>query len=222
MSAKEGKVVIEAGPNMSKKAAQTPKKVTKVVEGKVLRKRHKENLVGEAFISETPRNVMDYLIFDVVIPSIKDTFSEVVKRGIDALLFGDGESGRKIKRSGSKSYVAYDRASYIDADERFRRKHGVGERNRRSGTYNNRAGYQFDDIVFPNRNDAERVLDSLVDLTMDYGMAAVSDFFELAGIESNWVDNEYGWYELSRARVDRVRRGYILVLPRPEKLEEDW
>ena len=47
----------------------------------------------------------------------------------------------------------------------------------------------------------------------------MADFYELAGIESEWTDEKYGWGELSEARVERVRNGYIVALPKPEPID---
>jgi len=41
----------------------------------------------------------------------------------------------------------------------------------------------------------------------------------LAGINSDWADNKYGWYNLAPSKVERVREGYVLVLPRTEVLD---
>lgn len=80
---------------------------------------------------------------------------------------------------------------------------------------------RFDDILFRSRSDAEHVLDALVELTLQYGIATVADFCQLSGIDDNYTDQNFGWYELGRARVVQVRGGYILDLPRPVRVEDD-
>lgn len=82
-----------------------------------------------------------------------------------------------------------------------------------------RARHDFDDILFESRGEAEDVLSYLVDLTIDYGVASVADFYDLSGIESQFTDNKYGWTNLRDACIDRVRNGYIIRLPQAKPLD---
>lgn len=189
-----------------------PEKLEKVVKGTAtLKKPSAAKKVEEALLADDAKTVKTYLLWDVLIPAIKDTLSDLVKKGIDALLFGEEHRGNgSVKRSGDTSYVSY--SSYYNRNrDRSGRAQASRGRSRRT--------MSFDDILFETRADAEEVLENLVDLTMMYGLASVSDFYELAGIEYNYIDNRWGWYELSEARVLRVRDGYILDLPRTEKLD---
>ena len=49
-------------------------------------------------------------------------------------------------------------------------------------------------------------------------MATVRDLYEMVGIRAAHTDEKYGWVDIRDARVDRVRDGYVLDLPRPEFL----
>ena len=52
-------------------------------------------------------------------------------------------------------------------------------------------------------------------------MASVADFYKFAGMEeqSTYMDRRWGWYDLSTARVDRVRDGFSISMPRPQQLD---
>ena len=76
------------------------------------------------------------------------------------------------------------------------------------------AATDFCDIVLDNRGEAEEILSQLVDLTIDYGAASVSDLYYMVGIASNHTDQKWGWKDLSSAYVARVRDGYMLKLPK--------
>lgn len=192
------------------------KKVEKVVKSQVKRKKKTTGQkLEEAFIGESPQNVKSYLVWDILIPAVKDTISDLVKKGIDALLFSEGRPSNASDRGGGTSRIRYDQASY-------RQYQSPGRRTSPGYTYNRRAGHNFDDIIFRTRADAENVLDNLVELTMQYGIATVGDLYSMAGIDSTYVDQEYGWYELSRAAVLSVRGGFILDLPKPQRIEDDW
>ena len=51
-----------------------------------------------------------------------------------------------------------------------------------------------------------------------FDVVSVADLFDMAGISCNYTDNKYGWTDLRNARVERVRDGYIINLPRATSL----
>ena len=47
-----------------------------------------------------------------------------------------------------------------------------------------------------------------------YGMVSVADFYDMIGQKGNYTDNNYGWKDLTLARVDRAIEGYRIIFPR--------
>lgn len=95
----------------AKEAAE--KKVDKVVTGNVKRKKKSEvSKFKDVFISEDVSNVKSYIFLDVLVPAIKKAVSDIVKDGVDMMLYGDKRSGSR----GSSSYVSY--RSYSDNTSR--------------------------------------------------------------------------------------------------------
>lgn len=85
----------------------------------------------------------------------------------------------------------------------------------RAGSAIRRTNFDYDDILFDTRGDAEAVLDSMNDIISQYGMVSVSDFYDLANVANdNYTMNRYGWTNIAGATAVRVRDGYILKLPR--------
>ena len=82
-----------------------------------------------------------------------------------------------------------------------------------------RTGYEYEDVVLDNRGDAEDVLLEMESILDEYHMVRVSDLYELVGITGKWTDNKYGWTDLRTARVDHVRDGYLIRLPRAKPLD---
>lgn len=202
--------------NIKKDSSDKPDKMDKVIAGKAsVKKAGVGKKMEDALLADDAKNVKSYLIWDVLIPAIKDTLSDLVKKGIDALLFGEERrsSNGSVKRNGNSSYVSY--ASYYDRSS----PNIKSDRYRRDRRSRNRSR-SFDDIIYERRSDAEEVLENLVELTVMYGMASVADLLELSGMETTYMDNQFGWDQLSDATVRRVRDGYILDLPRPEKLDD--
>ena len=176
------------------------KKVDKVVIGtaKTRKKSEMQKFAG-AFLPEDVTSVKSYILRDVIIPGIKNAMADVVS----IMLFG--EAGRVGGRKGGGSKVSYQR--YYDDKREDRRDYG---RPRVSG------GFEYDDIIFETRADAELVLDQLESVISSYGIASVADLYDLAGITPprGYTTNKYGWTDIRTAKVARVRDGYILQLPR--------
>lgn len=187
------------------------RRVQKVVTGNVIKqKKTFWKRVTETFLGEDSKSVGDYIFHDVLIPSAKDMIADMVKGGIEMMLFGE-RKGHNTNRDRGKSYVSY--ASYYKND-RERESRG-----KREVSPTNRARHDFDEIVLETRGEAEEVLSHLVDLTIDYDMATVADLYDLVGVTPNFTDNKYGWTDLREASVTRTRGGYLINLPRTQALD---
>lgn len=180
------------------------KNIQKVIKGNaVARKKSTGKKVMETFIGEDVGDIKSYIIFDVIVPAIKDTLVTVVSNGIEMLMYGRVEP--KKKKNGG-TYVSYD-SIYKNAKKT------------NSGTTVSRTKHTFDDIILESRGEAEEVLSSLIDIVEEYNAASVDDLYNLVGITSDFTNNKFGWYDLSNASTSRVRGGYILNLPKPVVLD---
>lgn len=178
------------------------KRAEKVVTGNV-KQRKKSGLAkaGSIFVPGDVDSVKSYILMDVLVPSIKRAISDIVCNGINMLL---GEPNRG-KSSAPGARVAY--RQYYQSEER---KDYARPRSQ--------AQYNYDDIVFETRGDAEEVLYRMEELLERFDVVSVADLFDMAGISCNYTDNKYGWTDLRNARVERVRDGYIINLPRATSL----
>lgn len=71
-------------------------------------------------------------------------------------------------------------------------------------------------IIFESREKAEVVLEELLELIRCYGYASVANLYDLVDLKNNvYTNNYYGWTCLDTVKVERVRDGYILNLPKP-------
>lgn len=177
------------------------KKVEKVVRGNVKTKKKKNSSIKDVFISEDAANVKSYVFLDVLVPAIKKAISDVVRDGIDIILWGEA---RSKKSSSNASYVSY--SSYSGRDRRDERRYSDSRV---------RSAYSYDDIILETRGEAEDVLDRMGELIDTYGIVSVADMYDLVGISGNYTDNKYGWTNLRNAEPIRVRDGYLLKLPKP-------
>jgi hypothetical protein len=197
----------------TKSVTEKPKQSSVVKKGARKRRKTFGEKFKEAFMGDESKNVGDYVIHDVLVPALKSTISDVVTGGIEMALFGERRSGRSIRDKG-KTYTSYN--SYYGGS---RGRDDRDDRGSRDISRSGRARHDFDDVIFDSRAEAEDVLTHLVDLTLDYGIASVGDFYELSGIESQFTDNKYGWTSLRGACTDRVRNGYVIRLPQPRPID---
>lgn len=182
-------------------SAEKEKKVEKVVTGKVITKKKSDiRKFADIFISEDVKNVKNYVFMEVLVPAIKKAVSDIVRDGIDMILYGSGHTKRS---SGSASYVSY--------DKRYSNTHSES---RAYDTNRTRTGYSYDDIVIESRGEAEEVVNRMDELIETYGMVSVADLYDLVGKSCQYTDNNYGWTNIRNAEIVRVRNGYWIKLPK--------
>ena len=175
------------------------RKVQKVVSGKVTTKKNEVRKLTDIFISEDARNVKSYIFMDVLVPAIKKAISDIVTDGIDMILYGGSGSGRKTKPSNNVSY-----RNYYESPRNSMSSRNDPQRSR----------FDYDDIVFESRGEAELVREQMVDMIERYGFVTVADMYDMADLTSPYTSNKYGWTNIRSAEAVRVRDGYILKLPK--------
>lgn len=190
-----------------RKKKTPPKKVTK---GKVTQKKKPlGRRFAEAFGAQEGQGVLEYILYDIIIPATKNMLLDSISDGVEMALFGEVRSRRR--RPGGyndvrSSRTNYDRISYR-GDTFDRRDDRPRERLRANMR-------DYEDIIFDSKADAEEVITGLVDMIDAYGQATVSDLYDLAGITPEYTMDNYGWTNLSSATSSRTRDGYVLNLPR--------
>ena len=192
-----------------KAADNGEKRAEKVVQGKVkLKKKNEVRKFADVFVAEDAHNVKEYLLMEVAIPAIKNTIIDLITNGVTMLF--NGETGtRTRKRSGD--YVSYRDYSSRDRDRDRRDRRDSGAR----------ARFDFDDLVFGSRADADATLEQMDDIIDRYGWATVLDLYESAdlGGSAPWTANKYGWTSMRSADVIKVRDGYVIKLPKAMPLD---
>ena len=194
--------------NSYEPAKKEEKKVEKVIEGKVTtRKKPLGKKFAETFLGDDIENVKSYIFFDVIVPTIKDTISNVVSSAVDMMLFGGDARPGGNRKSNNQPYVSYSNYYKGGNERRTVQNHGGRKRD-------------FRDVIFETRGEAERVRNDLMDLCAEYGQASINDLYDLCGITGDFTDEHYGWTDLSRLNVSRVRGGgYVIDLPRAVRLD---
>lgn len=191
---------------------ETPvKKVTKVAVGSgTKKKRSLGRRFIELFIDENVGDVKTYLIYDVMVPAIKENMADLINSAVGMLLFG--EAIRRVpRRNGANGNSKVNYNGYFNG----------GQRAERMPSYSrSRIAHDFENVSFESRGDATLVLDGMLEILEHYPQVTVADFYDLAGVSTEFTDNKYGWTNLSGAHVmGSPSRGYYLQLPRCVALE---
>lgn len=180
------------------------KKVEKVVKGTAkVKKKSELYKIASSIVCDEVTSVKEYIIYDVIIPAIRDTISDVIIGSVNLLFHGDAKAGRKGYGTNA-SKVSY-RSFYNDKRDRDR------DRDRDRSVI-----VSYDDIALTSKADAEEVLDRMDEMIDQYGVATVADLFEMVGESGNgYTDRNYGWTSLRTASIFRDRHGdYRFKLPR--------
>lgn len=192
-----------------KKASEEPeKKVEAVVTGRVItRKKSFWSKVRETFTGDDAHSVGAYIMYDIMIPALKNMISDMVSNGAERMLFGEvAPRSRSRHDTGRTPY----RKMFNDNPNNERRR-DVSPRSRRSR--------DFQEIVLEDMGEAQYVLDCLGELISSYGVATVADLYDLVDVSPDFTDEQWGWVTIRGARAVRVRDGYLLDMPRPEPID---
>lgn len=174
------------------------KKVQSVVKGTVKTKKKSElKKISDIFISDDVSNVKSYIVMDVLIPAAKKAIFDVVTNGIDMILYGT--TGHTKRSSNPASKVSY--GSFFNNNRDPREPYRM-------------EAYNYDEISFEYRSDAEAVLMQMDEMMSTYQIVSVADLYDLVGKTCPYTANNYGWTDIRSAQVIRTREGYKIKLPK--------
>lgn len=204
-------------PKPEKADADEPKRLLKVVDGTVIRKKRSlGSRFTDVFGGTDGRNVADYVIFEVLAPALKDMLYDAVTSAVEQALFRGGRpssGGRRPNPTsrGGNSHTNYNRVS---SPSMSRRDETRPPPRRSRDTFN------FDEVILASRRDAEGVINRMIDTIHRYDAVSVNDFYELIGENADHTGEKWGWVDLheDNTGVRPFKGGYMLVLPRPEPL----
>ena len=176
------------------------KPMQKVVSGKArVKKKGEVRKFMDSFFSEDIHNVKEYILTEVIIPSIKDALSNAINYGSDMMIYGDAKHSKKRSNASKVSYSRF----YDDRREL-----------RSNTSSSSRIRYSYDTVTVDSRGEAEEVLRRMDEALEEYGMVSVADFYDLVGVTGDFTDHNYGWLDLRGAGIKRARDGYVFELPR--------
>ena len=206
----ESKYPSNSFKSREEKEAQTERRIVKsVVKGNVQQGRKSiPQLIKETFTPGDIADVKSYIIQDVVIPSIKTALSDVIKNGSDILLFGESRSRRSDVPAARVSY-----GRYYDDKNRSRDTKRIED-------HTHRTALDYNNISFESKEDAQIVLSTMDDMLITYGIVRVSEFYDLCGITPEFIENKWGWTDITTAKVVYDRGKYYIRMPKAMRITD--
>lgn len=174
--------------------------------------------LGNTFLAEDSTSVKSFVLREVIVPTIKDTFYQIVTGGLSMYLYGNTKAAPNRRQSPSTPngghYVSYGGIS-------------TGAKPKQIVTDSNSGRMTYRDWVFedgPDENGnwvsgytkAQNAEEKLISLLEQYNVVYVSDYYDAVGISAPVVARSWCWKDLSTARISKVYAGWILELPKPQ------
>ena len=185
---------------LAREQASPDKKIEKVIAGTATtKKKSTSKKFADVFLAEDVSSAKSYILWDVLVPKVKNTIEEVLVSTVHAIFGGSSEPRKTSSKVSYRSYY----------DERNRRPERTDNNYIRS-----KVGYEFDDVVLESRGEAEAVLHQMDEVVGTYGVVTVADLYDMVGITGRYTDNKYGWTDIRSAEPIRVRDGYLIKLPK--------
>lgn len=166
--------------------------------------------IKQTLFSEDTKNVVEHVIFEVLVPAAKTMISDMFSQAIEMMLFGESSGRKRSRDRGERTMVSYG-SMYKREDERERRPTSRRDR------------FGLSDIYFTGPKAGEQatdVLSDMCDLLEKYEQVSVADYFDLANLDgATHAHVKWGWTSLKKAYCTFTRNGYVIILPEPEELD---
>lgn len=187
----------QAPKSEDKTPIENLKRVDKITTGAINTKKKSEiRKFADVFLEEDVQAIKSHIKNDIVIPQLKRLLYNIGEGVLNAAFGGPRDKSRS-----TADKVSYDR--YYNG----------GRDDRRRDDNRSRSRFDYDEITFANRGDAEEVLDRLDEMIEQYTMARVGDIYDMVGRSCDYTAYNYGWTSLRGARVVRYGSDYALDLP---------
>lgn len=193
--------------------SEKDKVITPVANGKKKEKKLSTK-IKESFIADEALSFKDYLIKDLIVPIIKDAICDGITNGLSMLFYGEPADYRRRDRDRRDGYRRYNYSGhYTSSRERERDRDRDRDRARHSP-------YDFELIECETKSEALDILDQMDNILEEYESVSIADMYDLAGVSRTPEDNNFGWTNLSQAKIEKTRDGlYIIQMPRAKNIK---
>lgn len=185
-------------------------RLERVVTGEVIkRKKPLGRRFMDAFFAGD--GVVSYIGKEVLLPALQNLITDMVTQGVNRAVYGNAGPTRSAVRGTStpRTHISYNQPSSII-------RQPPTTTPRRAVTQP--SAFDLGDIIVGTKIEADLICEKLLETVETYGAAKVADLNDLIGQTSAYTDHKWGWTNLETLRPQRVREGFLLMLPQPEDL----
>lgn len=194
--------------------AATPEKeaVEKVVTGVVVKKKPSLGTKFKTiFFGGDSKSAARYIAADVLLPAIRNLLVDATTKGVERIVYGES-SIRPRRPSG------FDYRSRVQYSSPIARTDLRGARLPDQPPAYPRTRREMDDLVLVSREEAELVLERLIDILDKYEVVSLADLYDLTGLAQSHIDSKWGWTQLHKTEIRQTRDGFLLDLPPVEEI----
>lgn len=191
-----------------------PKVIEKVITGAVIEKKpgigkkFKSVFFGGEF-----HGAVRYIAADVLLPAFRNLLVDATTKGVERVVYG--ESQVRPRRPG------FNYSSRVQYNSPFSRQSAPDPRmgaRLPDQPMSRTVRRDPNEIILASRDEAELVIERLIDIIDTYEVASVADLYGLLGLPTTAIDNKWGWNYLKTAEIRQTREGYLLDLPPLEEI----
>lgn len=190
------------------------KQLEKVITGEVIqRPKGVGRKFKDIFLGGDLKATSRFVLADVIFPAIRNLIVDVSFEGVKRLVYGDSVYSRN-RPTEYRPRVSYNNPIMRDPrDPRNRaflpdQPHPYRQAKR-----------ETNDIFFSSKEDAERIVEKLIDIIDKYEVVSLADLTELLGNPPGpHTDNKWGWTYLTNIEIRQTRDGYLIDLPQMEAI----
>jgi hypothetical protein len=203
-----------------KKQAQEEKKIDKVVIGEVvLKPKSPGRKFKEVFFGGDAKQALRFVSADVLLPALRSMLVEASSnawRGfVEKLTYGES-AYRRPRPTDYSSRTIYTNPTPLATRMLSDPRTSVGRLPDQRPVH--RARRSVNDVIVATREDADSVVERLIDILNQYDVASIADLYYLLGLESEPIDNKWGWSYLNNIEVRQIREGFLIELPPLEEI----
>lgn len=207
-------------PDNTSKTTETAKSEPhkeKVVKGKVtVEKKNGLQKLAKSFLPNDLSKVGHTIVYDMLIPAGRDFLVNSLMNAINMVFYsnGVGPANRPYNTFFNSSNVARPGTNSLASFYSWNTPSYAA--NQVPADYNQQVNPSRDyrSLHFTSRRDAEGVLTAMFETLATYGKVTVADYYDFAGISTEWTDNKYGWYDLRGSDIKAINGGFIIILPK--------
>lgn len=171
----------------------------------------------ETFIAEDARDVGDYILWDILVPTIKRTIRDIIVGSADRIFLGTSTTPNNLYKDRNVTYVK-SQTNYASITRNKVEAKSLPVANPRPS----QANYEILNLVFDDYGQLSQAFSEAVDYLDTYGELSINNYAAILAQHfknvpsTNFVSQNLGWKSLRNATIESAAGGgYFVKLPTP-------